>query len=435
MRDRFVKVKSENEDALNNLEDTKKAFISSIMGYKNMIAQTIDRIEKEALQQMDSLFIEEQAKIQNRLMYMDREIANIESYLKILEIESEEWENSVVFELQEAAKQVRKDESVLRDFHKYTSVVELKFEPLQELTDMLADFDKLWTVSKHETECCKFPSPCSCDKSYQYKMAEREKDVTVRLSGLSFDREKCCITGCEFLPNGKLLVCDNSNKKVKLFDRKFKFLSSHSLPSLPWDVAVVGQEKAVLTIPDRKQLQFVETHGRKLSLKNSVIMEKNCWGVASDMESIFVTCWSRDSSEILVLDSVGNPHRRISSVESIPFHTPWFIDCQNDTMFVSDWGTYLVQYMDLKGNSISKYRNSYLVGPLGVTHDPDGNIYVCGRDSNTVHQISSDGQLQQIILKEKDGVKQPLNISHRTSDDRLVLTSWMCDKITVYKLQ
>ena len=434
MLERFVKVKTENESALSNLEDTKKNFIRSVMRYKNTIVQTIDRLEKEALQDMDIVFNTESKRIENRLVHMDREIANIESYLKVLDRESDEFESSLVFELQEASKQVRRDEAVIRDFHKCTNEVELSFEPLQALTDLLSDFDKLWKVNKHEIEVCKSPSPCSCDRSYQYKVAEFEKEVSVRLSGLNFDREKCRITGCEFLPNGKLIVCDNSNKKIKMFDQKLKCVSAQSLPSLPWDVAVVDDLKAVVTIPDRKQLQFIETNHRKLLLKKNVQLDKTCWGISCDRKSIYVTCWSRESSEILVLDLQGKFCRFINMVD-VSLDTPWFLDCFHESMYVSDWGTYVLQCMDTKGAAVSKYRNSYLVGPLGVTHDPEGNVYVCGRDSNTVHQLSPDGQLQQILLTEKDGIRQPLNISHRTSDDKLVVTSWMCDKIAVYKLQ
>lgn len=435
MRDRFVKVKQENEDVLNKLEETKKAFIRSVMRYKNMITQTIDRLEKQALQDMDSVFMEEKSRIENRLTYMDQEITNIESYLKVLETDSTEFENSVVFEMQEATKQVRHDEAVVRDFHKSTCIVQLNFEPLEALTNLLSDFDSLWKVTKDETECCKFPAPCTCDKSYQYKIAEKEKEMSVRLSGLTFDREKCCITGCEFLPNGKLLACDNSNRKVKMFDKKFKCISAQSLPSLPWDVAVIDSARAVVTVPDRKQLQFVDTSSRKLNLRHSVPLEHNCWGVSCDQESLFVTCWSRETSMVLVLDLFGNAKTSITAAEGVPFHTPWFVDCCSDTIYISDWGTFVVQCMDVKGASISKFRSSYLVGPLGVSHDPDGNVYVCGRDSNTVHQLSPDGQLQQILLTEKEGVRQPLNIAHRPTDDRLIVTSWMSDKITVYKLQ
>lgn len=264
-------------------------------------------------------------------------------------------------------------------------------------------------------------------------MAARDKDISVRLSGWSFDRERCCITGCEFLPNGKLLLCDNGNKKMKLFDKKFKCVSAHGVSSMPWDVAVIDKNRAVVTVPDRKKLQFIEVH-RKISFKESVTLQQNCWGISHSNGELFVTCWSRDSKEVVILDMEGTPTRRIITVQSQPFHTPWFIDGHNDTLFVSDWGTYIVQSVTTSGIAIFKYRNSSLVAPLGMARDPDENVYICGRDSNNIHQVSRDGTVHRIFLSEKDGISQPLNISHRASDDTLIVTSWMSDKICVFSL-
>ncbi|XP_045171512.2 uncharacterized protein LOC123533748 [Mercenaria mercenaria] len=434
VRERFNKVKAENENYIEQLKDSRRTFLRSVMKYKNTIIEAIDKLEKEALSQMDAVYNREKNKIEQNLNQLEREIADIESYITILEQCMTANENSVVYELQGATEQLRIDEAMVRDLHKSTSIVQFEFEPSADMLATLTNFEKLWKVTKKETVACTYPRPCSCDRSYRNKVAVKEKEVSVRLSGLSFDRERCCITGCEFLPNGKLLACDNGNKKVKLFDKKFKCISAHTLHSLPWDVAVIDAERAVVTIPDRKQLHFIGLHHR-ISMKETVTLEQNCWGVSYSNEQIFVTCWSRDIKEVIILDTNGTPKRRIVTVQSQPFHTPWFIDGHDDTMFVSDWGTYLVQGVTTSGIPLSKYRKSNLVGPLGMCRDPDENVFICGRDSNNIHQISKDGTEQRVFLSERDGIQQPLNLCLRASDDKLIVTSWMSDKLTVFRLQ
>lgn len=433
MKERFEKVKHENEKLQENLKESRKTFLRSVMKYKNRIVEVIDHMEKEALSQMDSIYNEEKDKLETSLENIEKEIASIESYITILEQSKSANENSVVYELQGAIEQARRDETLIRDLHKSTNTVQFEFEPLTDLLDRLTDFNQLWKIQRKETSMCTYPQPCTCDRSYRDKVAIKDREVSVRLFGLSFDRERCCITGCEFLPNGKLLVCDNSNKKVKLFDKKFKCVSAHGLHSLPWDVAVVNEMTAVVTIPDRKELQFMDVH-HKICLRHSIILEQNCWGVSHSNEQLFVTCWSRDKTEVLVMDMKGTLKRRISTVQSLPFHTPWFLNASKETLSVSDWGTYVIQCVTTSGVAVSKYRSSSLVGPLGMTRDPDGNLYVCGRDSNNIHQISSDRSEQRIFLTEKDGLSQPLNICHRKTDDKLVVTSWMSDKISIFRL-
>lgn len=434
MRERFSKVKAENETIIEQLIDSRNTFLKSVLRFKNTVIEAIDRLEKEALSEMDSVFNQEKNRIEDNLEKLDIELANIESYITILEQCMNSSENSVVYELQCATQQLRTDETLIRDLHKSTNNVQFDFNPSTDLLVNIRNIDKLWKVEKKEKMACTYPQPCSCDKSYRNKMPVQEKEISVRLSGWYFDRERCCITGCEFLPNGNLLVCDNGNKKVKLFDKKFKFISAHSLHSLPWDVAVMDQDRAAVTIPDRKQIQFIGVH-HKISMKESVSLDQNCWGISYSHQQLFVTCWSRDAKEVMILDSKGIPQRCINTVQSQPFHTPWFVDGYNDTMFVSDWGTYIVQGLTSSGVALFKYRTSNLVGPLGLCRDPDGNVYVCGRDSNNVHQLSNDGAEQRVFLTEKDGIRQPLNICHRETDDKLIVTSWMSDKITVFRLQ
>lgn len=340
---------------------------------------------------------------------------------------------SVVCRMQEATKYVKLHESTVHEIHKYSSAVSFTFEPLSALQQVMAESANLWRLSKNETGCCNFPQSCICEKPYRYRQAYSGREVTVRSNGWTSDTKKCSITGCEFMSNGNLVLCDNTNKKLKVFDRKYKCTSVQTLPSQPWDVTLVDDDVMVVTLPERKQLQFVDSNPR-LMLKNSLNVVKHCWGVSHHRGLLYVTCWSRESSEVLVLDMHGVPQRIIDTVEGKAFHTPWFVRVINDIIYVSDWGTYDLFCLTSLGTRMQEYRNRSLVGPLGVTSDPDGNIYVCGRDSNNIHQLLPDGTLQQIILSDKDGISQPINVCYCPSDDRFVVTSLMSDKIKVFTL-
>ncbi|KAL4222348.1 hypothetical protein ACF0H5_018386 [Mactra antiquata] len=437
MKERFDKIKRENEVILDNMMHSRKKFVRSIMACKNKVIDIMDTIEKQALLEMDELFSKQKSQLETNLKSLKAEIKHIESYLKILEDAENDGVNSVVYELQAAMLQIRKDENLIRDIHKTTYDIEVKVETLGPLSELLScDISKLWTLSKPVSDHCCHPNPCRCDRSYKNKVAVKEKEMSVRLSGWSFDRDKCCITGCEFLPNGKLILCDNGNKKVKLFDRKFKCISAHSLHSLPWDIAVINNEQAVVTIPDRKQLSVLNV-GHRISVKKSINLDHHCWGVAysGHQNCLLVTCWSRDKTEVLILDTNGIELRHIKAIQGQSLHTPWFIDSFCEAMVISDWGTYMLTSTNMTGNSSFNYRKTELVGPLGLTFDPEGTFYVCGRDSNNIHQISEDGSESRILLSESDGIRKPLNICHRVSDDKLIVTSWMSDRLTVFRLQ
>ena len=83
-----------------------------------------------------------------------------------------------------------------------------------------------------------------------------EKSETIKRRGDSKDPS---ITGLCFLPDGRIVICDNSNSKIKLLDtsnRRVKYeLVFQSGP--PYDIAVVDDTMVVVSVPSCRLLQFV----------------------------------------------------------------------------------------------------------------------------------------------------------------------------------
>ena len=66
-------------------------------------------------------------------------------------------------------------------------------------------------------------------------------------------------------------------------------------------------------------------------------------------------------------------------------------------------------------------------GPVGISLDYEGNIYVTSFISNNVHQLTPDGQLNRILLNKDDGIKEPRAISLQKYNNRFVV----CDSAGV----
>ena len=70
--------------------------------------------------------------------------------------------------------------------------------------------------------------------------------------------------------DGRRLLVDYRNDKIKLFSRDMKLLSSLSLSSSPWDVAVTGDREAIVSYDDDKTLLILDISDRKMSIKRTV---------------------------------------------------------------------------------------------------------------------------------------------------------------------
>ena len=70
---------------------------------------------------------------------------------------------------------------------------------------------------------------------------------------------------------------------------------------------------------------------------------------------------------------------------------------------------------------IQRYR--VLKGPLGISVDNDGNVYVVGGSFNNVVVISPDGQRHRQLLSSKDGLVKPRVLDYDKSTNRLLVVN------------
>ena len=70
------------------------------------------------------------------------------------------------------------------------------------------------------------------------------------------DEEKsdCLITGIAITNDGRRLLADSNNDKIKMFSRDMSSLHSLSLSSRPWDIAVTGDREPVVSFNETKLL-------------------------------------------------------------------------------------------------------------------------------------------------------------------------------------
>ena len=238
------------------------------------------------------------------------------------------------------------------------------------------------------------------------------------------DRTQPYITGCIVMPDDRIILCDWNNKNLKLLDRMFTIQCSLDLPSEPLDISAVDDTTAIMTVPDMKQLQYVNVTDR-LTLGGVIQLDMRCWGVHVVDSSIYVTCYNSYLStdcEIRILDLNGKFRKRLNL--SI-FERPYCIKVSTRTkrIYVSNWFKHTVTCMDPDGTVVYQYKDPELRGPRGLCVDDEDNVIVCGCNSDNIHIVTSAGERSSIILTGDDGIYGPRFVAYRRSDNTLIVGS------------
>ena len=257
-----------------------------------------------------------------------------------------------------------------------------------------------------------------------YSTIKKIKEIDIKVSG---DKKNCSITGCCFMSRDALIACDWNNHKIKLLDRSLSVVDSIDLTGRPWDVAAVDNNSVIVTMPDEKQLQFIQVlPSRKRG--RTIDVDEKCWGVAVAADKIFISCYRYNDKvgdiRVYVLEGRDLGKRLgINPDGSNMFRCPQYVAVSRsgDKIFVSDWDTNTVSCLTSGDNLVYQYRDKELEWPYGLLVDDNDNVIVCGWDSNTVQVITSAGEKHKTLLSKKDGIYRPRCVGFRPSDGTLVV--------------
>ena len=240
------------------------------------------------------------------------------------------------------------------------------------------------------------------------------------------------VSGCDFMPGGEVVLCDYKNHTIVVLYSSLSCKETFSFKNAPhpYGVSSVSDKMAVVTLPSAKRLQFIEIKP-KLKTVSEVQLDKKCWGINVVDGKIYVSCFDthlvgRRNGEVRVLNLEGKLIRQFgvnedgSNMFTHPFDLS--VSASSGNVFVSDrWDGTVTCLSSSDGTVVYQFKDGNLSDVRGVFVDAQDNVMVCGRDSNNVLIINAEGKLHASALTTSDGIKSPLCIAYRRSDNIFVV--------------
>ena len=226
------------------------------------------------------------------------------------------------------------------------------------------------------------------------------RKVNIRLPE---DRENPRISGCDFLPNGDLLLLDHENDRLKLLERTGEVrniadMSLYSKKSRSWNLTVVNENKVAITFPSfDKKVQFCQLKP-SFTKVSSIVFRRRCFGVATAVGRIHVTCHNNEGKdnyhpgEVHTLDMNGKEIWNLGGRRHggrVLFSTPEYITVNKDgsAIYVSDTLSRTIFTLSAGGKMLSEIKLDGQKGIAGIQIDSQLNIFICGFDSNNVQVV------------------------------------------------
>lgn len=253
------------------------------------------------------------------------------------------------------------------------------------------------------------------------------------------DKSPCDITGSTIMPDGRLVLVDYNNKKLKVLDRDYKLVSDYKTDGASFDATTLSDNQVAATVPKEKRIQFLSLQDG-IKAADSIQTRLECWGIEYVDEKL-VTVTNGDDHMILFLNLKGieliscslgsqDPNMKWPISVCVSTKEKVYVCCQGEGD--SDEINGCLVIIDSAAQVRSMYMDPGLRKPTSCTKDEDGNIFICGLTSANVHQIPRAGdRLAQII----SGLSKPIHIKCCRETNTLLVMERFSNDVSVYQMQ
>ena len=437
---KYERLKQDSTGSKKEVYKLKEDCQKEIKRYRKELDTIFDNLESNILTELDQWE-------QDRDRRVDQNVSTIDAALNVLRVDCKRLEDAKRDGKKEAmfvadtqvSKSIQGYARKLEELEKDIEKPNLEFERNELLADLVAGVNSLGSLlsqrisDNQDNKLPGKPHSTGSTKMLKDRQIKSRSEVNVRTLE---DKQVPWISGCTVMPNGHVVLCDQSNKQIKLLDDSWAITGRLKLPD-PWDVSVIDSSNVIVSSPDKKQLQKVQVFP-KIKAGSTIQLDRKCFGVAVSGQEIYTCHDGPGQGEVKVLDLQGNFKRRLGTN---PDGTYLFthpnnitVSASGEKIFISDWNTQTVTCLTPSGTVIYTYKDNDMRSPEGLICDSGDNVLVCGEYSHNVHTISPDGNKYHTLLTSKDGLRHPYFIAYKESEDTLIVGCNSSNKLLLFKL-
>ncbi|XP_033752808.1 uncharacterized protein LOC117336408 [Pecten maximus] len=410
------KFSTDRDQVLSDLTDLRQNIIAKFDQLKEALVNDLTKVYKEQKTNMEKHT--QRCESMSTAMTATRQLADTESLLT-------DPPHTISILLRGTAE-VKSCESFVKDTEASCKPVLIRYKT-PGIEDVKFDFGKI----KFE-QVPLGPSHKTMMKPLCERHAQKITNIEVKFPS---DNATCNFTGILLTTDGRIVVADQRNRKIKLVTDKGVLLDESSLSEEPYGLCWVNNTTVAITMPWANMISFLDITSTKFSLSSHPVVNTSrpCYGISYHDGEFTLTSGDNKPFEVYSVTASGQ-------VDTLyhPKMAPRFIVCdpiKRDivvTMSTGSPGDVAVCRLSKSKNETIAVRG-ILKAPRGVDLDSDGNVYVCGNGSRNVVQMSSDGSVVRELLTSSDGIEGLLSIS--VCADKFVLTrSCSSNFITLYQL-
>ncbi|XP_071141798.1 uncharacterized protein [Mytilus edulis] len=227
------------------------------------------------------------------------------------------------------------------------------------------------------------------------------------------------VTGCEILPNGKMMFCDYSKGKLIMLKSNGMHEFEIRLDTPVFDLTYFERENSIaVTSGFGSNVIHIIDHPNSRTIKRTIQSSYTPFGIALN-KTVLVYC--KSGKGIMEVQLNGASEKALVQFKMPPYS---YVAVHGDNMYYTNKENHSVTCYAIHGNLKWEFKDTQkLRYPQGISVDNNGNVYVASRITSSMVIISPDGKRCRTILSSRDGLSYPCALHFEPKSNKLLVAN------------
>jgi hypothetical protein len=412
---KVLNFQTSNMDSLNK---QKLLCQKEIQETRQDINKKLDELEQDILDELSSIYTKHNSEIEELITDLKSRQQRVdESECVLSAIKQHATEFQTYLCIRDMTREAQEEENYLQSLIDNQKLVRYDMRFIKEM-DVIENKSKFFGKLECEIRNEDVAFTRKTDNEAQIFNPRRRREVgNVTMSKiLSFKvppKEKNNVFDCLVTDEGLFVVPNRHHKCLHIFESDGTF--KRDLQLLYEPIGVTQLNEQILVIYDDQSIIHV-IDLTNFNIVSEIKVKRQPHSICTFNSNILVGLLS---GGFLIIDIKGNVLKKVKTT----FENSYYIVVANDTIYIPNWKENTIVCLDKDGNQLFEMYNEDLRGPLGITSDSDGNLYVVGFHSNNVFLFSKDGQTCKELIPASDKMSYPRAVNYNDMLGLLMITT------------
>ncbi|XP_071170982.1 protein wech-like [Mytilus edulis] len=434
------------DNLMENIENGlkfKDKNLSSILETEKSIKIAIESKHKEIIQYFERQLTKTLIELTEKYGHCQQEISSSKSTLLEIQTQLRNIKDRI-FQMKTCLSDVQAfvgmklmtgsvntEKGVVKSLVSDMSSLVLSFEPNLKLKTIIENKETYGeTTMTISNSCVTFVEPKVEQAQLKATSVNTVGGIKLKLrTAINLKYTSGSISSCFILPNKQILILDQTKQCLMIYNKNGFHDRNIVLPYKPFDATIIDHRTVAVTFVLKKMISIVDIPSNKI--ERNIENVNWCRGISHDNGKLYVVSCG---DGISVLDLYGCSIKKYSVAVKNVFN---IVTTSENVFYTDRLGN--VFCLETDGSQLWQYYSSKLQNSnssSSITTDDAGNVYIVGEQSNILITMSSkDGMNQNVLLTDRDGLKNPSAIYYNKEHKQLLICNRIHGRASLYDVR